>query len=394
VPKFTRWLSLMASSAALCAPGCSSTTTGNGASTSTAWHWPWTSPAAPAVALASTSDPTSLAAKPPKPGPDLYVATARMYEKNGDAGAAAVQYQKALDADPNNLPALLGVAALHDRQREFGDADKTYQEAIKRHPKDAAVFNDRGLSYQRRGHFDDAARSLAKAIELQPDKPLYRNNMATVLVAMHRPDQALAQLTAVHGPAVAHYNLAILLHRNGNDHEAQYHFAQAAQIDPSLVAAREWAERLSPNSRPPVVAMEEQIPAARPPIENMPIPPRRPIIVSASPGDMAEGPALGGVPQEASIGRGFAQPSLVPQQQPVGLQQPTFAQPQPRFAPPQPTLAPPRPQVSLAQLPNPGMRYPQHAPVAVADGAIPPSPDRLYEVPAVGDGLRPLPPVQ
>jgi Tfp pilus assembly protein PilF len=389
VRKLKHWLSLMASSAALCAPGCSSTTTGNGgATTANWWHWPWSNPiaAAPAVPLASTTDPTSLAAKPRTPGPDLYVATARAYEKSGDTGAAAVQYQKALDVDPSNLPALLGYAALHDGQREFGDADKFYQEAIKRHPKDAAVYNDRGLSYQRRGHLDEAARSLARAIELQPDKPLYRNNMATVLVAMHRSDEALTQLTAVHGPAAAHYNLAILLHRKANDQEAQYHFAQAAQIDPSLLAAREWAERLSPNSRPatPIVA-DERMPAARPPIENVQIASRRPIIVPA-PG-MADGPALGGVPPQVFDARGGSQPALA-------RQQPTVAPYRPMVVSPQPTLAPPQPTIAVAQLPNVGVRYPQHAPVAVAEGAIPPSPDRLNELPGVGDGLRPLPPVQ
>ena len=349
--------------------------------------------AAPAVPLASTTDPTSLAAKPPKPGPDLYVATARVYEKNGDASAAAVQYQKALDADPNNLPALLGFAALHDGQQEYGDADKLYQEAIKRHPKDAAVFNDRGLSYQRRGHLDEAARSLAKAIELQPDKPLYRNNMATLLVAMHRPNEALDQLTAVHGPAVAHYNLAILLHRKGNDQEAQYHFAQAAQIDPSMRAAREWADRLSPNSRPPIVAMEEQMAAARPPIENVPVAPRRPIIVSAPADSMADGPSFG-VPQDAVADRRFAQPTMTSQQPTFAPPQAELAQPESRFAQQQPTFARSQQTVALAQAPNAGMRYPQHAPVTVTEGAVPPSPDRLYELPAAAEGLRPLPPVQ
>jgi Tfp pilus assembly protein PilF len=391
VRKLTHWLSLMASSAALCAPGCSSPTAGaGGASTATVWHWPWSNPvaAAPAAPLISASDPTSLANKPRTPGPDLYVATARVYEKSGDSAAAAVQYQKALAADPNNLPALLGYAALHDGQREYGDADKLYQEAIKRHPKDASVYNDRGLSYQRRGHLDEAARSLAKAIELQPDKPLYRNNMATVLVAMHRPEEALTHLTAVHGPAVAHYNLAILLHRKANDQEAQYHFAQAAQIDPSLLEAREWAERLSPNSRVPMpIATDERMPAARPPIENVQIASRRPIIVSAPERSMADGPALGGVPPQVFDARGGSQPALA-------RQQPTVAPYRPTVVSPQPTLAPPQPTIAVAQLPNVGVRYPQHAPVAVAEGAIPPSPDRLNELPAVGDGLRPLPPVQ
>jgi Tfp pilus assembly protein PilF len=379
--RVTRWICLLASSAALGATGCSSTTGGNGAA-STTWHWPWSAPAqasavgAAGAQAASASDPTSLAFRSSKPGPDLYVATARMYEKNGDAAGAAAQYGKALKEDPNHLPALLGYAALHDHQKEYGDADKLYQEAIKQHPKDAAVYNDRGLSYQSRGQMGEAAQYFAKAIQLQPDKPLYRNNMAIVLVAMHRHDEALAQLTAVHGPAVAHYNLAILLHRKGMDQEAQYHFAQAAQIDPSLVAAKQWAERLSPNSRPET-SLAVQDPAGNQQLaaENAPPAMRRPVIISAPPGS----------------------PQVIPGRPTIVAAQPTQAMagwPRPTLAPPQQSDAGQQQMMAMAQTTGPAMRYPQHAPVAVDNGAIPPSPDRISELPAAGDGMRPLPPVQ
>jgi Tfp pilus assembly protein PilF len=328
-----------------------------------------------------------LACKPPKPGPDLYVATARVAEKNGDFASAAENYNKALKADPNHLPALLGYAALHDHQKEYADADKLYLEAVKRHPRDAAIYNDRGLSYQARGQLGEAARCFASAVELQPDKPLYRNNMAIVLVGMHRHNEALAQLTAVHGPAVAHYNLAILLHRKGMDQEAQYHFAQAAQIDPSLVSARQWAERLSPSSRP-----EESVAAQDPganqqvPAEGAPAALRRPVVISAPP----------------------AGPQIIPNRPTIVSAQPTYAR-QPAFDSqsgaiqrwPQPTLAPPQqpdagqqPMIAMAQMSGPTMRYPQHAPAATDSGAVPPSPDRLNELPSAGDAMRPLPPVQ
>jgi tetratricopeptide (TPR) repeat protein len=364
VRKITRWLSSIAATVVLSATGCASTTTANNASGGTAagWHWPWSNPVAP-PALASTTDPTSLSSKPPKPGPDLYVATARVYEKSGDKDGAAGQYQKALKIDPGHLPALLGFAQLHDSQREYADADKLYQEAIRRHPKDAAVYNDLGLSYQRRGKFDEAAQSIAKAIQLQPDKQLYRNNIAAVLVEMHRNDEALAQLTRAHGPAGAHYNLAILLHRGGNDREAQYHFAQAAQIDPSLLAAREWSGRLSQNlTSPPQVAVDQRSPALRQPSENLLVAARRPVIVNAP---IQEMPALSNYncgPTEATAG----------------------IAPQPTFAPTQATSA----------QPSSGMRYPQHAIAAASnDGALPPSPDAVSELPPAIEGLRALPPV-
>ncbi len=205
--KVSRLLSFAVASAALAAGGCTSTTTGSGSSAVTAWHWPWSKPAEPAPALASTTDPTSLSCKTPKPGPDLYVATARIYAKNGDVNGAADQYHRALLAEPGNLAALLGSAELQDSQRQFGEADKFYQQAMKLHPKEAAVYNDRGLSYEHRGKLDDAARMMARAIELQPDKQLYRNNMATILVEMHRNSDALARAQSRPRPGGVHITI-------------------------------------------------------------------------------------------------------------------------------------------------------------------------------------------
>ncbi len=42
------------------------------------------------------NDPTSLAHKGKPPGADLYVATAKLYEKQGNSAAAEEQYQRAL----------------------------------------------------------------------------------------------------------------------------------------------------------------------------------------------------------------------------------------------------------------------------------------------------------
>ena len=60
---------------------------------------------------------------------------------------------------------------------------------------------------------------------------------------MGRTQDALAHLMAIDPPAVAHYNLACLLHQRGQSQAAGQHFAQAATLDPSLVMG-EWAARL------------------------------------------------------------------------------------------------------------------------------------------------------
>ena len=63
---------------------------------------------------AAPQDPVSLFTTA-KPGVELYVAVARLYEENGRLAEAEQQYRKGLQAAPDDLRALLGYARLKDR---------------------------------------------------------------------------------------------------------------------------------------------------------------------------------------------------------------------------------------------------------------------------------------
>jgi tetratricopeptide (TPR) repeat protein len=204
---------------------------------------PFTSEAT-ALADASASDPLSLS-KPAKPTPGLYVAMAQMAERSGGLAAAAEQYRRALNLDPGYLDALLGMARLNDRQNNFEEANKFYAEAAKRHPQIAATHNDRALCLARQGKLQESAACLAQAVTLQPDRALYRNNLATVLVHLGQSDAALKQLASVQSKPIAHYNLAVLLVQQNQLQLAAEHFRTAAELDPTLEPARQWAARLA-----------------------------------------------------------------------------------------------------------------------------------------------------
>jgi tetratricopeptide (TPR) repeat protein len=75
-------------------------------------------------------------------------------------------------------------------------------------------------------------------VELQPLNKLYRNNLATALVELGRADKAFQHLMAVHGEAVAHYNLGFLLWKAKKPEEARQQFLAALAVDPSLTPAR------------------------------------------------------------------------------------------------------------------------------------------------------------
>ncbi len=233
--------------------------------------------------VASSSKIPATPAK--KAGPELYVATANIYEKAGRYDEASDQYEKALKVAPHHLPTILSYAHMLDRQGRLEQANELYEAAAKRHPDEAAAHNDLGLCYARRGMPNEAIKALSKAVELQPKRALYRNNLASVLVEQNRSDEALVQLKAVEGEAVAHYNLGYLLQKRGREQLAASHFQRAATIDPSLGAARQWADQLAqraPGTNPAPYTPSTTMPTPAQ-VASLPTPTQRPVSYGQAP---------------------------------------------------------------------------------------------------------------
>ncbi|MFV2067481.1 MAG: tetratricopeptide repeat protein [Pirellulales bacterium] len=193
-----------------------------------------------------SADPISLAHKSPPPSADLFVSVARLRERSGNMDDAVEYYQKALGVAPDHRGALLGLARLEDRQGRFEAAIGLYRKTIELHPNDPTPQNDLGLCYARKGQFVQAAESLRQATRLAPEGKRYRNNLAAVLVELNRTNDAFDELKAAHGPAIAHYNLGILLQQRGETEPAARHYAEALRYDPQMKAARDRLVRLNP----------------------------------------------------------------------------------------------------------------------------------------------------
>ncbi len=191
-----------------------------------------------------SSDPLRLANGPGAPTPALYVSMAKLFEQSGKIEAAAAHLDKALSLNDKDLPALLAYAHLHDRQGQMPAALQKYELACRYHPQAAGAYNDLGLCLARLNRLPDSVGPLRHAISLKPQRKLYRNNLATVFVEMGRVDEAVQELRAVHGDAIAHYNVGFLLQKRGQNQLAMQHFANAARLDPTLTAARQWANHL------------------------------------------------------------------------------------------------------------------------------------------------------
>lgn len=176
--------------------------------------------------------------------PQLRVAMAQMAEAKGKHDEARNMMSLALAEAPRDATVLREYARLEDRAGRLAEAEKLYRRAVEVNPQDPSYRNDLGLCLARSGKHRESAEMLKKTVGLNPQKPLYRNNLATVLVELGDTGGAFAQLSAVHPPAVAHYNMGQLFSQRGRHAEAAQCYQTALQIDPSLQQAQAALARL------------------------------------------------------------------------------------------------------------------------------------------------------
>jgi Flp pilus assembly protein TadD len=138
---------------------------------------------------------------------------------------------------PGHVEVLRAAARMEDRLGELALAESMYQQAVAANPQHAGARNDLGLCLARQGKLEDSVQAIEQAVQLQPEKPLYRNNAATVLIEMRQDQRALGHLAAVHGAAEANYNLGQLLVQRGRADEATPFFQAAVEQNPQMQSA-------------------------------------------------------------------------------------------------------------------------------------------------------------
>ncbi len=181
---------------------------------------------------------------------------------------------------PTDLRVLLGYARLKDRLGHPDEALNLYRQAVKAHADEASVYNNLAVHYAHLGMLPLAATAMQRAIRLQPKDVKYRNNAATVLMQLGRPQDAFLQLCAVHDEASAHYNLGFLMVKLGQRQSAALQFSLALRMNPSLAQARQWLDRLYGRPSAGPAAPPAMIATAGSPPSTPPSPPPEPQVAS------------------------------------------------------------------------------------------------------------------
>jgi tetratricopeptide (TPR) repeat protein len=148
-------------------------------------------------------------------------------------------YQQALEIDPKNLNAHLGLAKLQTGGGDHDAAIATLQKALQHHPDQAGVWCDLGLAYGRKKDWNAAIEALGKACELDSTSRQFASIRAYALARAGRHDESLACFTRLDGPARAHYNLARMLEHMDQPELCKVHLQRALQLDPELQGAKE-----------------------------------------------------------------------------------------------------------------------------------------------------------
>ena len=105
------------------------------------------------------------------------LAMAQQHFANGDYGNAEKFFRGAVEQNPKNVEAWLGLAATYDQLKKFKNSSRAYTIAIELKGYTPKILNNLGYHYILRGDYDKAQKVLYAAREKEPNNPFIQNNL-------------------------------------------------------------------------------------------------------------------------------------------------------------------------------------------------------------------------
>jgi Flp pilus assembly protein TadD len=129
------------------------------------------------VGSAGTAEPMAQAGlMGTDPNDDLSVG--KKYFRAQDFGLAERHFRRAVELQPKDAEAWLGLAASYDRLKRFDLADRAYEEAVGLVGHTPEILNNQGFSYLLRGDHRRARTLFIAAQAKDPRNPYIKNNLA------------------------------------------------------------------------------------------------------------------------------------------------------------------------------------------------------------------------
>lgn len=141
-------------------------------------------------------------------------------------------------------------ALRHKTARSAAEADESdvaiqqFEAAINQSPDNSELLNDYGVLLHRQGDYAKAEAVLLRARMVDASNARVVMNLAATVAQQGRESEAINLYKSVVGPAVANYNLGVMLVEKGRFDTAHKYFSMALKLDPKLAAAEQFIKSL------------------------------------------------------------------------------------------------------------------------------------------------------
>jgi len=212
---------------------------------------------------------------------------ARIQERQGNLRKALEMYQAMHRTEPQNAEICHRLVIVHSRLDEHQEADAFFAKCDQLKPDNAELYADYGYACYLRGDLQKAETWLKKAHELRPNEDRITGNLALVMGAQGREQEALTYYRQFLDDAEAQANLAYALTQRGDFPAAQKRYAKALELAPDLKSAKhallQLAEMEKSHKEAKASGKQRKPLSQRPRMQAAPNPAPKPALKSAPP---------------------------------------------------------------------------------------------------------------
>ncbi len=165
--------------------------------------------------------------------------SARCYEN------AKQLYQQALQQDPKEMRAYLGLAKVAQEEGQYALANEHYQRVLKEYPNDASIWFEYGLCLAKQKNWNESLECMQKATKLDAKNSNYTSQYAWALSRVGRYEESWTIFRSIYGDGPAYFRVAQMAMHLGQ-YDKSRHFVQLSlQIEPNNVQAQELLTHLN-----------------------------------------------------------------------------------------------------------------------------------------------------
>ncbi len=159
------------------------------------------------------------------------------YQKLRMYDLAEEQYRKALDSEPDYMPAITNLGTLLKETGRFDEAEVLFRSALGVSSKDAESHSSLGVALAGQNRLDEAIEEFRTAIRLDPKHAGAHVNLANVYASRREFDKAAKEyrmaIKCEPDSMEAHHNLGLVLKMQGDLDGAIAELRKAVDINPS-----------------------------------------------------------------------------------------------------------------------------------------------------------------